>query len=55
MLRNLNVAIAGKEIPTDFFVINASDDEHERIILGIPFLMLVNAILDVEKGLSLLI
>ena len=34
MLRNLNVAIAGKEFPTDFFVINASDDEHESIILG---------------------
>ena len=27
VLRNLNVAIAGKDIPTDFFVINASDDE----------------------------
>ena len=50
MLRNLNVAIAGKEIPTDFFVINASDDEHESIILGKPFLKLVNVILDVEKG-----
>ena len=36
MLRNLNVAIAGKKIPTDFFVINASDDEHESIILGKP-------------------
>ena len=55
VLRNLNVAIAGKEIPTDFFVINASDDEHESIILGKPFLKLVNAILDLEKGLSLLI
>ena len=51
MLRNLNVAIAGKEIPTDFFVINASDDEHESIILGKPFLKLVNAILDVGKGI----
>ena len=36
VLRNLNVAIAGKEIPTFFFVINASDDEHESIILGKP-------------------
>ena len=55
MLRNLNVAIASKKIPTDFFVINASDDEHEGIILGKPFLKLVNAVLDVEKGLPLLI
>ena len=51
VLRNLNVAIAGKDIPTDFFVINASDDEHESIILGKPFLKLVNAILDVGKGI----
>ena len=27
VLRNLNVAIAGKKIPTDFFVTNASDDD----------------------------
>ena len=47
MLRNLNVAIAGKKIPTDFFVINASDDEHEGIILGKPFLKLVNVVLNV--------
>ena len=51
VLRNLNVAIAGKEIPIDFFMINASDDEHESIILGKPFLKLVNAILDVGKGI----
>ena len=51
VLRNLNVAIAGKKIPTDFFVINASDDEHEGIILGKPFLKLVNAVLDVGKGI----
>ena len=51
MLRNLNVAIVGKQIPTDFFVINASDDEYEGIILGKPFLKLVNAILDVGKGI----
>ena len=51
MLRNLNVAIAGKEIPTDLFVINASDDEHESIILGKPFLKLVNVVLDVGKGI----
>jgi len=31
-------AIVGKDIPTDFFVINASDDEYESIILGKPFL-----------------
>ena len=51
VLRNLKVTIASKDIPTDFFVINASDDEHESIILGKPFLKLVNAILDVGKGI----
>ena len=51
VLRNLNVAIEGKDIPTDFFVVNASDDEHESIILGKLFLKLVNAILDVGKGI----
>ena len=30
---------------------NASDDEHESIILGKPFLKLVNAVLDVGKGI----
>ena len=43
-------AIVGKDIPTDFFVINASDDEYESIILGKPFLKLVNTIQDVGKG-----
>ena len=51
VLRKLSVAIAGKKIPTDFFEINASDDEHEGIILGKPFLKLVNAVLDVGKGI----
>ena len=32
-------------------MINASDDEHESIILGKPFLKLVNAILDIWKGI----
>ena len=32
-------------------MINASDNEHEGIILGKPFLKLVNAILDVGKGI----
>ena len=32
-------------------MINASDDEHEGIILGKPFLKLVNDILDVGKGI----
>ena len=30
-------------------MINASDDEHEGIILGKPFLKFVNAVLDVGK------
>ena len=32
-------------------MINASDDEHEGIILGKPFLKLVNVVLDVGKGI----
>ena len=32
-------------------MINASDDEHESIILGKPFLKLVNVVLDVGKGI----
>ena len=51
VLRNLNVAIVGKKIPTDFFVTNASDVEHEGIILGKPFFKLVNVVLDVGKGI----
>jgi len=51
VLKNLNVAITGKDILTDFFVINASNEEHESKIFGKPFLKLVNAILDVGKGI----
>ena len=51
VLRKLSVAIEGRKIPTDFFVINASDGEHEGIILGKPFLKLVNAVLNIGKGI----
>jgi hypothetical protein len=50
VLRDLDVAISGKIIPTDFFVINACHNEHDDIILGRPFLKLVNAVLDAGKG-----
>jgi hypothetical protein len=50
VLRDLDVAILGKIIPTDFFVINACDNEHDDIIHGRPFLKLVNAVLDAGKG-----
>jgi hypothetical protein len=50
VLRDLDVAILGKIIPTDFFVIDACHNEHDDIILGRPFLKLVKAVLDAGKG-----
>jgi hypothetical protein len=50
LLRDLDVVISGKIIPTDFFVIDAFHNEHDDIILGRPFLKLVNAVLDAGKG-----
>jgi hypothetical protein len=47
---NMNVKISGKCIPTDFFVIDAYYSTHDHIILGRPFLKLVDAVLDAEKG-----
>jgi hypothetical protein len=44
---NMNVNISGKCILTDFFVIDAY---HSNIILGRPFLKLVDAVLDAGKG-----
>jgi hypothetical protein len=47
---NMNVKISGKCIPTDFFVIDAYHSNHDHIILGKPFLKLVDAVLDAGKG-----
>jgi hypothetical protein len=47
---NINVIISGKCIPTDFFVIDAYHSNHDHIILGRPFLKLVDVVLDAEKG-----
>jgi hypothetical protein len=47
---NMNVNISGKCIPTDFFVIDAYHSNHDHIILGRPFLKLVDAVLDARKG-----
>jgi hypothetical protein len=47
---NMNVNIFGKCIPTDFFVIDAYHSSHDHIILGRPFLKLVDAVLNAEKG-----
>jgi hypothetical protein len=47
---NMNVNISGKCIPTDFFVIVAYHCNHDHIILGRPFLKLVDAMLDAGKG-----
>jgi hypothetical protein len=43
---NINVIISGKCIPTDFFVIDAYHSNHDHIILGRPFLKLVDTVLD---------
>jgi hypothetical protein len=50
VLRDLDVAISGKIISTDFFIIDAHHNEHDDIILGRPFLKLVNTVLDAGKG-----
>jgi hypothetical protein len=47
---NMNVNISGKCIPTDFFVIDAYHSSRDHIILGRPFLKLVDAMLDAGKG-----
>jgi hypothetical protein len=48
--RNLEVLISGKHIPTDFFIVDVYYDKNDHVILGRPFLKLVNAVLDVGKG-----
>jgi hypothetical protein len=47
---SMNVKIFGKCIPTDFFVIDSYHSNHDHIILGRPFLKLVDAVLDARKG-----
>jgi hypothetical protein len=47
---NINVIISRKCIPTDFFVIDAYHSNHDHIILGRPFLKLVDAVLDAGEG-----
>jgi hypothetical protein len=41
---NINVIISEKCIPTDFFVIDAYHSNHDHIILGRPFLKLVDVV-----------
>jgi hypothetical protein len=47
---NMNVIISGKCIPTDFFVVDAYNSNHDHIILCRPFLKLVEDVLDAGKG-----
>jgi hypothetical protein len=47
---NTNVNISRKCIPTDFFVIDAYHSNHDHMILGRPFLKLVDAVVDAGKG-----
>jgi hypothetical protein len=46
---NMNVKISRKCIPSDFFIIDAYHSNHDHIILGRPFLKLVDAVLDAGK------
>jgi hypothetical protein len=46
---NMKVIISGKCIPTDFFVIDAYHSNRDHIILGRPFLKLVDVVLDAGK------
>jgi hypothetical protein len=46
---NINVIISGKCIPTDFFVVDAYHSNHDHIILGRPFLRLVDVVSDAGK------
>jgi hypothetical protein len=47
---NMNVKISIKCIPTDFCIIDAYHSNHDHIILGRPFLKLVDVVLDAGKG-----
>jgi hypothetical protein len=49
VLRDLDVAISGKIIPTDFFVIDACHDEHDDVTLGRPFLSWSTSFLMLER------
>jgi hypothetical protein len=48
--RNLEILISGKHIPTNFFIVDVYYDKNDHVILGIPFLKLINVVLDVGKG-----
>jgi hypothetical protein len=50
MACDMKVKISGKCIPTDFFVIDAYHSNHDHIILGRPFLKLVDAVLHAGEG-----
>jgi hypothetical protein len=47
---NMKVKFSRNYIPTNFFVIDAYYSTHDHIILGRPFLKLVDAVLDAGKG-----
>jgi hypothetical protein len=47
---NMNVIISGKCIPIYYFVTDAYHSNHGHIILGRPFLKLLDAVLDAGKG-----
>ncbi|XP_072150863.1 uncharacterized protein [Setaria viridis] len=50
VLRDLKVNISSKSIPTDLFIIDASYEKHDDIILSRHFLKLVDDVLDAREG-----
>jgi hypothetical protein len=48
--RNIEVLISGKHISTDFFIVDVFYDKNDYVILGRPFIKLVNAVLDAGRG-----
>ena len=44
------IKVEGLYIPTDFIILDTEKDEDESIILGRPFLVTANAVIDVDRG-----
>ncbi|GJM99668.1 hypothetical protein PR202_ga16789 [Eleusine coracana subsp. coracana] len=50
VIKNVEIEISSKTMPVDFFVLDNKETGVEDIILGRPFLRLVQAVLDAVKG-----
>lgn len=50
VIQNMKIEVKNNVIPVDVFILNKDEVKVEDIILGRPFLRLVQALLDAEKG-----